>query len=133
MKFFASLLLVIALLVLWDVGWWLGFGVSPLSPWTLKTMVNQDNAPVILDVRTAAEYRAFHIPGALNVPYPATLNELAMKVPDPDTPIVVVCMTGHRSPPTVKQLRDGGYTNVSNLTWGMVAWKLFGGETTSGD
>ncbi len=40
-------------------------------------------------------------------------------------------MSGHRSPPIVKQLQDGGYTHVHNLTWGMLAWKLFGGETES--
>lgn len=128
MRWLTSLILIIAILIGWDVAWWLGFGVSPLSPWTMKQMVNEGNAPVIIDVRTPAEFKSFHIPGAKNVPFPATLAELAMASPDPTNPIVVVCMSGHRSPPVVKQLRDGGYTNVSNLTWGMLAWKLFGGE-----
>lgn len=129
LKFF---IVLIALFMLWDVAWWLGFGVSPLSPWTMKMMVNQDNAPVIIDVRTRAEFESFHIPGAVNVPYPASLAELAAAAPDSTTPIVVVCMTGHRSTPVVRQMQQGGYTNVSNLTWGMMAWKIFGGETTSG-
>lgn len=132
MKILTTVILVIALLVLWDVAWWLGFGVSPLSPWTMKQMVNEGNAPTVLDVRTQAEYESFHIPGAINVPYPASLAEYAVKVPDPNAPIVVVCMSGHRSPPVVKQLQEGGYTNVSNLTWGMMAWKLFGGEVEAG-
>ncbi len=132
MRVLTTILLVIVLLIGWDVAWWLGFGVSPLSPWTMKHMVNEDRAPVIIDVRTPAEFKSFHIPGAVNVPFPATLAELAMASPDPTNPIVVVCMSGHRSPPVVRQLRKGGYTNVSNLTWGMMAWKLFGGETASG-
>ncbi|QJB56315.1 rhodanese-like domain-containing protein [Pseudodesulfovibrio sp. zrk46] len=132
MRTLSALILVIALLILWDVAWWLGFGVSPLSPWTLKQMVNQDNAPVIIDVRTPAEFEAFHIPHAINVPFPATLAELAAASPDPTNPIVVVCMTGHRSPPVVRQLRKGGYTDVMNATWGMLAWKLFGGEVEAG-
>ncbi|QGY41974.1 rhodanese-like domain-containing protein [Pseudodesulfovibrio cashew] len=127
-----TILLIIGLLVLWDLGWWLGFGVSPLPPWTLKTMLNQGNAPTIIDVRTPGEYEAFHIPGAYNVPYPASLADLAKVAPDPTNPVIVVCMTGHRSPPVVRQMLEGGYTNVSNLTWGMLAWKLFGGETVSG-
>lgn len=132
MRVLGTIIIIIAALVLWDVAWWFGFGVSPLSPWDLKMMVNQDNAPLIIDVRTRKEFESFHIPGAVNVPYPATLAELAYVSPDPNNPIVVVCMSGHRSPPVVKQLKEGGYTDVVNLTWGMLAWKLFGGETTSG-
>jgi len=95
-------------------------------------MVNQGHAPVIIDVRTPAEFGTFHIPGAINVPYPATLAELAAASPDPNNPVVVICMSGHRSPPVVRQMQNGGYTDVHNLTWGMMAWKLFGGDTASG-
>lgn len=132
MRVFRILLIAIVLLAAWDLGWWLGFGVEPYSPWALKQMVNEGNAPIIMDVRTPAEFRSFHIPGAVNVPFPAPLIEFAKKAPDPTDPIVVVCMTGHRSPPVVRELTNGGYTNVTNLTWGMLAWKLFGGETESG-
>jgi len=122
---------VIVILVLWDVAWF-GFGVGPMSPWKLKQLVNEEAAPVIVDVRTPAEFKSFHIPGAINVPYPATLAELAYAAPDPTMPVVVICVSGHRSPPVVKQMQNGGYTNVHNLTWGMLAWRLFGGETETG-
>jgi rhodanese-related sulfurtransferase len=123
---------LIVILILWDVVWWFGFGVSPMSPWQLKQLVNQGRAPELIDVRTPGEFASFHIPGAVNVPYPATLAELAFVSPDPNRPILIICMSGHRSPPVAKQMQDGGYTNVHNLTWGMMAWKLFGGDTTSG-
>lgn len=132
MRFLSMLLLVIALLGLWDVAWWKVGDVSPMMPWKLKTMLEEHDNIVVLDVRTPAEYEAFHIKGAVNVPFPATLNDLARLVPNPNQAIVVTCMSGHRSPPVVKTLQDGGYTNVANLTWGMVAWKLVGGETVSG-
>ena len=128
----AVILVILAALALWDLGWWLGFGVSPLSPLSLKAEMREGRAPVIIDVRTKVEYDFFHIPGAINVPYPAPLTELIAASPDLTRPVVVVCMTGHRSPPVVKQLQDGGYTRVRNLTWGMLAWKLLGGETDSG-
>ena len=48
---------------------------------------------------------------------------------DSDKPIVVICMTGHRSPIVVHRLEKQGYRNVYNLVWGMWAWKLFGGKT----
>lgn len=132
MRALKIIIVIIVLFILWDVAWWMGFGVSPLSPWTLKMMVNQNNAPVIIDVRTASEFKTFHIPGAINVPFPATLAELAAASPDPTNPVVVTGMTSHRGTPVVRQMQAGGYTNVSNLTWGMAAWKLLGGETTSG-
>lgn len=132
MRALLTVLIIIGCLALWDVGWWYGFGVSPLSPIDLKTAINEDRAPTIIDVRTPKEFDFFHIPGAINVPYPATLAELALASPDPNKPVVVVCMSGHRSPPVVKQMQDGGYTDVRNLTWGMLAWKLFGGDTESG-
>jgi rhodanese-related sulfurtransferase len=132
MRWLWILVILLGGFLLWDTAWWLGFGVSPMSPRELKLAVNEGRAPVIIDVRTRAEFEAFHIPGAVNVPYPATLAELAATSPDPTRAVVVVCMTGHRSPPVVHQMRQGGYTAVTNLTWGMLAWKLFGGETTSG-
>lgn len=132
MRIFKLLIILIVVLALWDLGWWLGFGVSPLSPWKMKQMLFEGRAPLIIDVRTPAEFDMFHIPDAVNVPYPATLAELAYAAPDPTRPIVVVCMSGHRSPPVVRQLQKGGYEHVANLTWGMMAWKLFGGETKSG-
>lgn len=132
MRVLKFVVIAIAVLTLWDVGWWLGFGVSPMSPWRLKQMINEDRAPIIIDVRTPEEFAAFHIPGAVNVPVPTTLAALAYAAPDPTQAIVVVCMTGHRSMPVVNQLHEGGYTDVLNLTWGMTAWKIFGGETASG-
>ena len=132
MRVFKLILIFILLFVVWDVAWWLGFGVQPCAPWVLKQMVNQGNAPIILDVRTQTEFRAFHIPGAINVSYPAPLIEYAKKLPDPNDAVVVVCMTGHRSPMAVRELQQGGYTNVTNLTWGMLAWKLLGGEVEAG-
>ena len=55
------------------------------------------------------------------------------KEPDPAKRIVIICMTGHRSPVVARRLKKRGYTNVYNLTWGMWAWKLFGGETVGSD
>jgi len=132
MRVIAFFFAVVVLLALWEGIWWLGFGVSPHSPWTLAKEIRHTTPPVIIDVRTSAEFDWFHIPGAINVAYPATFADLAQVSPDPTVPVVVVCMTGHRSPFVVRQLSQGGYTDVSNLTGGMVGWKLFGGESVSG-
>lgn len=126
-----AVLIVLALLALWDAGWWLA-GLRPLGPWTLKAALKRPDPPVVIDVRTPGEYALFHIPGAINVPYPAPLNELTGAAPDPSRPVVMVCMTGHRSPPVVRRMRRTGYLAARNLTGGMAMWKLFGGPTVSG-
>ncbi|MBI9087549.1 MAG: hypothetical protein JEZ11_28430, partial [Desulfobacterales bacterium] len=51
---------LIVILILWDVVWWFGFGVSPMSPWKLKQLVNQGRAPELIDVRTPGEFASFH-------------------------------------------------------------------------
>ncbi|EGB15701.1 Rhodanese domain protein [Pseudodesulfovibrio mercurii] len=132
MRVLAAVLVVLAVLVLWDAVWWLLRGVRPMSPWGLRRALRRPSPPTVLDVRTPAEYALFHIPGAVNLPYPFTSEALAATLDDPARLVVVVCMTGHRSPPAVQHLRRDGFRDVKNLTWGMSAWKLTGGETRSG-
>jgi rhodanese-related sulfurtransferase len=133
MRILAAILIALAVLVLWEVGWLLLRGVRPMSPWGLHRALRKDPAPTVLDVRTPAEYRLFHIPGAVNLPYPFTSEALSNALDDPARPVVVVCMTGHRSQPAAVHLQRDGFSDVKNLTWGMSAWKLIGGGTESGE
>lgn len=127
------LLVILVLILLWDVGWAVvGLGQTP--PWTLKKRLAQGDRPLMVDVRTPTEYAWFHIPGAVNLPYgsPGAFDQvldLTRKAQGRD--LVIICMTGHRSPLTAYRLAKMG-VRASNLTWGMVGWKLFSGETVSG-
>jgi len=112
----------------WEMLWYL-FGVRHIYPWQLKRIPKQKR-PFILDVRTPAEYSLFHLPKSVNRPDMLLHNkDLPLSK---DEPILVACMTGHRSPLMVKKLQRSGYTNVRNLAWGALGWKLFRGETESG-
>ena len=53
---------------------------------------------------------------------PASMERLAL---DPDKPIVVLCLTGHRSLPGTRWLRDRGYQAYS-LRGGVTAWRRAG-------
>jgi phage shock protein E len=68
---------------------------------------------LLLDVRTAEEFGAGHIPGALLFPY----DELEAKFKDPDKgrPIVVYCRSGRRSAIAKTTLERMGYRNVSDF------------------
>jgi len=76
-------------------------------------LADRDMKVLLLDVRTAEEYAAGHIPGATLFPY----DELAAKFREPDKgrPIVVYCRTGRRSAIARETLLAMGYTNVSDF------------------
>jgi rhodanese-related sulfurtransferase len=125
-----TLLALVAVLVLWDPFWRL-LGVPQLFPWELQRMLREDPEGVCLvDVRTPWEYRWFHIPGAANVP--ALGEGDPAGACGPDQRVVVICMTGHRSQFTARSMAEGFGRAPANLVWGMVGWRLFGGETVSG-
>jgi len=75
-------------------------------------------------VRTPREYNRFHLPGAQNVPHMLTGSGKMPPVP-PSQEVVVICMTGHRSPLVAYGLKKRGYARVYNLTWRMAGWKMY--------
>ena len=120
-----TVILILILLVGWDFGWYLA-GVRPLFPWHLKKLLKDKNDQVgLIDVRTPWEYNWFHIRGAVNKPE-LIADIQALPQTDKEKPVVVICMTGHRSPLVAYRLKKQGFEKVYNLTWGMLAWKLFG-------
>ena len=121
-----SILIIILIIVGWDFAWYL-VGIRPVFPWQLKKLLKgKDHQLTLIDVRTPWEYNWFHIKGAVNKPE-LLLDIGALPAISKEGPVIVICMTGHRSPPVAYRLKKQGFQNVYNLTWGMLAWKLFGG------
>ena len=117
--------IILLLLIGWDFAWFWA-GVKPLYPWHLKKLLKQGKQPLtLIDVRTRWEYNWFHIRGAVNKPE-LLFNIDALSNVSPEKPIIVICMTGHRSPLVAYRLKKSGFKQVYNLTWGMLAWKLLG-------
>jgi len=122
-KTLIGFIVIIIIISGWEFGWW-ALGVKPLFPWRLKV----ENYTLI-DVRTTPEYKLFHIDGAKNYPELLLHPEL-LKPQDPGKPLVVICLTGHRSSVVAYRLKRQGFTKVHNLTFGMLGWLLSGGETS---
>jgi rhodanese-related sulfurtransferase len=120
-----SLIIIVLLLIGWDFAWYL-VGVKPLFPWHLKKLLRKKGDQLsLIDVRTSWEYNWFHINGAVNKPE-LLLDINALPATSKEDPLIVICMTGHRSPLVAYRLKRQGFKKVYNLTWGMLAWKLFG-------
>ena len=77
---------------------------------------------VILDVRTADEFNAGHIPGAVNVDYYAADFRQQLDALDKDAPYAMYCRSGNRSGDTLGIMEDLGFTDVSELDRGIVSW-----------
>jgi len=68
----------------------------------------------LVDVRTAEEFAAGHLPGAVNIPVEGL--ELRMGELEPkDQPIVVYCRSGNRSGRAAGMLERAGYQTVHDL------------------
>jgi hydroxyacylglutathione hydrolase len=97
--------------------------VPQISVEELRQRLAAADAPRVLDVREPSEWNAFHIDGA-HLQSVRLLSQRIAEVPFSRTePIAVVCHSGARSSIASSVLRRHGYTNVVNVTGGMVAWR----------
>lgn len=79
---------------------------------TLKELIKNPST-VVVDVRSAWEYEANHIPGAKNIP----LEEVPYKVEEFKSfksPVVLYCRSGNRSGMAVSILKQNGVADVYN-------------------
>ena len=74
----------------------------------------------LLDTRTQAEYDAWHIPGAVLMPY-TELRQRLDEVPR-DKPVYTYCRSGFRSYIAYCVLKQNGFTDVAFLSGGMMTY-----------
>jgi len=85
-------------------------------------MINKQDA-IIIDVRTADEYKKGHIVNAKNIPVSQIdKGSFAQIEKHKETPIIVVCASGDRSSSAASKLVKAGFTQVNNLFSGMNGW-----------
>ena len=91
---------------------------ADLSAWLADT---RRPAPVLLDVRTEAEFAVSRLPGAVRVNENSTRAEIEALV-DGNRPLVLYCVAGYRASALAKKLTGAGLTNVANLEGGVFDW-----------
>lgn len=70
---------------------------------------------ILIDVRTAAEYIAGHLPNAVNMPLSEIHELVPRKVKDKERVLLLHCQSGMRSGAARRQLRAMGYSNAFNV------------------
>jgi rhodanese-related sulfurtransferase len=96
-----------------------------MEPRHLLPLLSTPSALPILDVRSAAEFVAGHIPGARHVPFWAVWWRAPAVVRDRNTPVVVYCGHGPRARIAAALLRLRGYRPLC-LAGHMSGWQRAG-------
>jgi hydroxyacylglutathione hydrolase len=81
-------------------------------------------APLVLDVRQAAEFASGHVPGAIHL-FAGALGDRLDQLPR-DRPIAAMCASGFRSSIAASLLRAAGFSDVSWVADGVPAWAARG-------
>lgn len=95
--------------------------MNEISVTELKQWMDQGEDFLLVDVRENLEYETGNING-LHIPMGTVLDRLD-EIPA-DRKVVIHCKSGGRSGNVVRYLsQEKGYSNVYNLSGGMMAWK----------
>ncbi len=86
----------------------------------------QEAGVIILDVRTAGEYAAGHIEGAINIDVEGMTFEGEIKNLDNTKTYAIYCQSGRRSRIAVDTMNKAGFTKLFNLDQGIISWQNAG-------
>lgn len=91
-----------------------------------KELIEGDRCSLLVDVRSAAEFRAAHVPSAHNVPLDEIEDEIEAEVTDKETTLYLMCSCGNRSNKACEEMMAMGYHNVVSIEGGMIEMKRLG-------
>ena len=95
--------------------------IQKIRPAQAKELLEQTPAPLLIDVRTAQEYRSGHIQGSKLLPLSDLPSRISQMSPDKTQPLVVYCQSGARSAQAAHHLAAMGYQVVYDLG-GIMSW-----------
>lgn len=97
--------------------------VQQISAAKLATWLADTNRPlpILLDVRTDAEYAVSHLPRARRVDLRSSASQVAGSL-ESGRPVVTYCSVGYRSSQMAERLQKAGLTNVFNLDGSIFQW-----------
>ena len=93
--------------------------MKEISVQELKEKIDNGENFQLVDVREDFEYEMSNLGGTL-IPLGGILIETDKIAKD--KPVVVMCRSGKRSAAAIMQLQQLGYSNLTNLQGGILAW-----------
>jgi rhodanese-related sulfurtransferase len=116
----ARALLALALALSLGCGGGSAGGLAEITPQELLALGAGPGAPLVLDVRSAEEFAAGHVPGARHVSFDQVASRLAELGPARE--VVVYCERGPRASKAAAVLSGAGFT-VRHLAGHMRGWR----------
>lgn len=99
---------------------------TPADAYALIQNNKENNAFVIIDVRTPEEYQNGFIKDAINLDfYSETFRDELDKL-DKDKTYLIYCRSGRRSGLTIDVMKEIGFREAYNLVGGLVQWEAEG-------
>jgi rhodanese-related sulfurtransferase len=89
----------------------------------LKRLEQKDPDLVVLDVRTADEFAAGHVPGARNVSHEQLASRIEELAAARDKQVVLYCRSGRRTLLAEDVLRKAGFKRLGHLEGDYLAWE----------
>ena len=89
----------------------------------LLERLKQAQRPLLLDVRTAGEFKHGHIPGAVNVDIRQLQRALPRLSDYRHNEVIVYCETGARARSAIPVLKDAGFTQLLLADGDMSGWR----------
>ena len=119
---FAALVVVMVMLIKAELDHQANKG-SFLSPSMATRLMNNQDDVLIIDIRTAADFKKGHIKGAKNMPLSDFAKGVDELSDDKDKPVLIYCNSGNTVTRAIKLLKNAGFEKVNNLDGGIAAWK----------
>ncbi|MEK7257179.1 MAG: rhodanese-like domain-containing protein [Bacteroidota bacterium] len=88
----------------------------------LKQKLDSGESVALIDVREPYEFEEFNLGGKL-IPIGSLMTALPNLEQHKNDEVIVYCRTGNRSGMAQQLMQSMGFTNVRNLTGGVVAWQ----------
>lgn len=105
--------------------WRLLRGPKPLPPSEAVRLINSRDA-VVVDVRSAGDFKKGHILNAVNVPVAGVEKRAKEIAKDTDRTIICYCAMGSVAPQACAKLKKQGYSHAYALKGGINAWQSAG-------
>ncbi len=87
--------------------------MGSISPDAARAFLRQ--GAKVIDVRSPEEFRARHLPNALNIPLGELGEQIGRHAPNQEEVLLLHCLSGGRSGMGRRILKRMGYTKVFNL------------------
>ena len=92
----------------------------------LLTLLQTEQTPIIIDVRSSREFNAGHIPHAQHIPFWQSFTSDALDNTDKQEEVILYCEHGPRAGIAKLAYKMAGFNNIRYLQGHMTNWRKAG-------